>query len=169
MGSSVLMMITSAVTVMLVEKVGRKFLLRAGCLIMMVALFALSSAFWGWEDIVDTEDRLGSTQQLVILCAMFFYIAGYQVGFGPITWCIVSETFPLEIRGKAIALGLEINYFLNFGVEFIFPTLQEKLGWGHTFGLFCVVLALAFFYIRTYVPETAGLTLEEIQTQLCNE
>ena len=160
------MMITSAVTVALVEKVGRKFLLRAGCLIMMVALFALSSAFWGWEDIADVEDGLGPTQKLVILCAMFFYIAGYQVGFGPITWCIVSETFPLEIRGKAIALGLEMNYFLNFGVQFIFPTLQEKLGWGRTFGLFYVVLTLAIFYIRAYVPETAGLTLEEIQAKL---
>lgn len=167
--SSVLMMITSAVTVMLVERVGRKFLLRAGCLIMMVALFALSSAFWGWEEIVDAEDGLGSTQKLVILCAMFCYIAGYQVGFGPITWCIVSETFPLEIRGKAIALGLEMNYFLNFSVQFIFPTLQENLGWGRTFGLFCAVLALAFFYIRAYVPETVGLTLEEIQAKLCDE
>lgn len=167
--SSVLMMITSANTVMLVERVGRKFLLRAGSLIMMVALFALSAAFWNWEEIADVEDGLGSTQKLVILCAMFCYIAGYQVGFGPITWCIVSETFPLEIRGKAIALGLEMNYGLNFAVEFIFPTLQEKLGWGRTFGVFCVVLALAFFYIRAYVPETAGLTLEEIQSRLCDD
>eukprot|EP00531_Pseudo-nitzschia_arenysensis_P018058 CAMPEP_0116124980 /NCGR_PEP_ID=MMETSP0329-20121206/5568_1 /TAXON_ID=697910 /ORGANISM="Pseudo-nitzschia arenysensis, Strain B593" /LENGTH=572 /DNA_ID=CAMNT_0003618993 /DNA_START=1136 /DNA_END=2854 /DNA_ORIENTATION=+ len=167
--SSVLMMLTSANTVMLVERVGRKFLLRAGSLIMMVALFALSAAFWNWEEIADVEDGLGSTQKLVILCAMFCYIAGYQVGFGPITWCIVSETFPLEIRGKAIALGLEMNYGLNFAVEFIFPTLQEKLGWGRTFGVFCVVLALAFFYIRAYVPETAGLTLEEIQSRLCDD
>lgn len=167
--SSVLMMLTSANTVMLVERVGRKFLLRAGSLIMMVALFALSAAFWNWEEIADVEDGLGSTQKLVILCAMFCYIAGYQVGFGPITWCIVSETFPLEIRGKAIALGLEMNYGLNFAVEFIFPTLQEKLGWGRTFGVFCVVLALAFFYIRAYVPETVGLTLEEIQSRLCDD
>lgn len=162
------MTVTSAVTVMLVEKLGRKFLLRAGCLIMMIALFALSSAFWDWEELANADDGLGSLHKLVILYAMFFYIAGYQVGFGPITWCIVSETFPLEIRGKAIALGLEMNYFLNFGVQFIFPTLQEKLGWGRTFGVFCIVLALAFFYIRAYVPETAGLTLEEIQAKICN-
>ena len=108
-------------------------------------------------------------QNLVILCAMFFYIAGYQVGFGPITWCIVSETFPLEIRGKAIALGLEMNYFLNFSVQFIFPTLLEKLGWGCTFCFFGVVLAFAFFYIQGCVPETTGLTLEEIQAKIFGE
>jgi MFS family permease len=165
--SSVLMMITSAVTVLLVERLGRKFLLRTGCLIMMVALSALSASFWGWDENADVEaNESESTQKVMILCAMFLYIAGYQVGFGPITWCIVSETFPLEIRGKAIAMGLEMNYFLNFGVQFIFPTLQEKLGWGRTFCLFGVVLAFAFFFIRTHVPETTGLTLEEIQETL---
>lgn len=161
--SSVLMMITSAITVMLVERVGRKFLLCTGCVIMMIALSALSAAFWG------DVDESGSTQKFVILCAMFIYIAGYQVGFGPITWCIVSETFPQEIRGKAIALGVEMNYALNFVVELIFPSLQEQLGWGRTFCMFGVVLAFAFFYIRTYVPETTGLTLEEIQIKLNGE
>jgi len=164
--SSVLMMITSAITVLLVERVGRKLLLCTGCLIMMFALSALGTSFWDWEE---DADNLGSAQKLVILCAMFFYIAGYQVGFGPITWCIVSEAFPLEIRGKAIALGVEMNYFLNFGVQFIFPTLQEKLGWGRTFWFFGVVLAFAFFYIRAHVPETTGLTLEEIQAKLFDE
>ena len=168
--SSVLMMITSAITVLLVERVGRKFLLSLGCLVMMTALSALSTSFWGWDDHIDTETGdLRSSQNYVILFAMFFYIAGYQIGFGPITWCIVSETFPLEIRGKAIALGVELNYALNFAVQFIFPTLKENLGWGRTFGLFAVILAFAFFYIRSYVPETTGLTLEEIEVELGGE
>jgi len=168
--SSVLMMITSAFTVLLVERVGRKILLCTGCVVMTLALTALSISFWGWDDHIDTYvDESASTQKFVILCAMFFYIAGYQIGFGPITWCIVSEAFPLEIRGKAIALGVEMNYALNFGVQFIFPTLQEKLGWGRTFGFFGVVLTIAFFYIISYVPETTGLTLEEIQIQLNGE
>ena len=160
------MMITSAITVLLVERVGRKILLCTGCVVMTIALSALSASFWGWDDHIDTYvDDSASAQKFVILCAMFFYIAGYQIGFGPITWCIVSETFPLEIRGKAIALGVEMNYALNFGVQFIFPTLQQKLGWGRTFGFFGVVLTIAFFYTISYVPETTGLTLEEIQVQ----
>jgi sugar porter (SP) family MFS transporter len=168
--SSILMMVTSAITVMLVERVGRKFLLCTGCLVMMIALSALSVSFWDWDDEVDHDtDESGSAHNFVILCAMFVYIAGYQIGFGPITWCIVSETFPMEIRGKAIALGVEMNYALNFGVQFIFPTLQEKLGWGRTFCLFGIVLAFSFFYIRSYVPETTGLSLEEIQMKLSGE
>lgn len=167
---TLLMLITSTCTVLLVERVGRKFLLCTGCLVMMVSVSALSTAFWDWDHEVNVDAiDSGSTQKVIILCATFIYIAAYQIGFGPITWCMLSEIFPLEIRGKAIALGVEMNYGLNFLVQLIFPTLQEKLGWGRTFCLFGIVLAFAFFFIRTYVPETTGLTLEEIQALLSDE
>ena len=166
--SSVLMMMTSAVTVLLVERLGRKFLLCTCCIVMMISISALSISFWGWDDTIEAES-VGSSQKYVILCSMFLYIAGYQIGFGPINWCIVSEIFPLEIRGKAIALFVEMNYALNFGVQFIIPIIKETLGWGRTFSLFGVILAFAFFFIRTYVPETSGLTLEEIQDILNGE
>lgn len=91
------------------------------------------------------------------------YIGGYQVGFGPVTWLIVSEIFPLEIRGKAIALGMEWNYLLNFIVQFTFPIVQDTLGWGPLFGLFGFILMVAFGFVQRFVPETKGLTLEEIQ------
>jgi sugar porter (SP) family MFS transporter len=170
--SSVLMMIASAVTVALVERVGRKFLLCTGCLIMMVALFILSESFWDWDERYyvtandESSDDNTRPQNLKILCAMFSYIAGYQLCFGPITWCIVSETFPLEIRSKAIAAMVELNYALNFAVQFAFPTMKERLGWGRTFCVFSACLGLAIFYIQIFVPETTGLTLEEIETKL---
>jgi sugar porter (SP) family MFS transporter len=160
--SSVLMMCMSISTVLLVDRVGRKRLLMVCCIIMMTALSALSTSFWGWNGTAE----LGTAQKCIILVAMFVYIGGYQVGFGPITWCIVSEVFPLEIRGKAIALGVELNYGLNFLVQFTFPILKEKLGWGPTFCFFGVILAFCLFFVKTCVPETTGLTLEEIQLKL---
>lgn len=165
--SSALMMMTSMLTVVLVEKVGRKVLLCACCIVMMLSLSALSTAFWGWDDDeADVDVDAGYTQKVVILCSMFFYIAGYQLGFGPVTWTIVSEIFPLEIRGKAIALAVETNYALNFVVQFTFPILKDLIGWGPCFCLFASILAFGFFFIRTFVPETTGLTLEEIQLVL---
>lgn len=68
-----------------VEKFGRKNLLYTGCSLMLVALIALSLSF-------------GNTPQGAegtVLLAMFLYIGGYQVGFGPISWLIISEVFPL--------------------------------------------------------------------------
>merc|ERR1712232_1289150 len=169
-------MITSAVTVGLVERLGSKFLLTTGCAIMMVSLFVLSESFWDWDEksnavtssinVVDGANQKKQRQNLIILSSIFLYIAGYQVCFGPITWCIVSETFPIEVRSKAIALCVELNYALNFGVQFVFPILKEKLGWGRTFLTFSTFLGFAIFYIRLFVPETAGMTLEEIETEL---
>ena len=164
--SSILMMMTSMLTVVLVERVGRKVLLCACCVVMMLSLSALSTAFWGWHDGVDVDADAGSTQNAVILCSMFFYISGYQLGFGPVTWTIVSEIFPLEIRGKAIALAVETNYAMNFIVQFMFPILKDFIGWGPCFSLFAAILASGFFFIRLFVPETTGLTLEEIQLVL---
>jgi MFS family permease len=170
--TAIFMMAISSTTVMLVDRVGRKRLLGTCCIVMMTALAALSIGFWGCNE--EEEERkaadgtapFGSIQKLVILLAMFVYIGGYQIGFGPVTWCILSEIFPLEIRGKAIAFGVELNYLLNFLVQFAFPSILDSLGWGPTFCFFAIILGFAFFFIRYYVPETTGLTLEEIQVQL---
>jgi sugar porter (SP) family MFS transporter len=162
--SSILMLITSMSAVLFIERLGRKVLLSASCIVMMVALSALCTAFWGWDNQVGIES--GPTQMYIILVSMFLYIGGYQLGFGPITWCIVSEIFPIEIRGTAMALAVELNYALNFIVQFGFPILQSHLGWGPSFSVFGIILAFAYFYIQAFVPETTGLTLEEIQLQL---
>lgn len=162
--SSILMLMTSMSAVLLIERLGRKALLCVSCIVMMVALSALCTAFWGWDSEVGIQSS--PTQKYIILVSMFLYIGGYQLGFGPITWCVVSEIFPLEIRGTAMALAVELNYALNFIVQFGFPILQSTLGWGPSFSLFGIILALAYFYIQAFVPETTGLTLEEIQIQL---
>jgi MFS family permease len=162
--AAVLMMCMSMSTVLLVDKLGRKRMLCLCCIVMMTALSALSTSFWGWDDNVGME--LPTIQKVTILAAMLVYIGGFQLGFGPVTWTILSEVFPLEIRGKAIAFGVELNYLLNFLVQLGFPIVLDTLGWGMTFSLFATILAFAFFFIREFVPETTGLTLEEIQSQL---
>jgi MFS family permease len=163
--AAVLMMLMSMSTVVLVDKLGRKRMLCICCIVMMTALSALSTSFWGWND----EVELGTIQKLAMLVAMFVYIGGYQLGFGPITWTILSEVFPHEIRGRAVAFGVELNYLLNFLVQFGFPIILDTLGWGMTFSLFATILVFAFFFIREFVPETTGLTLEEIQSQLSGD
>lgn len=156
--TSLFMMGASMTTVALVDRVGRKRLLYACCAIMMTASFTLSICFW--------NETLSTTSKGIVLVAMFIYIGGYQVGFGPITWCIVSEVFPLEVRGKAIALGVELNYALNFSVQLLFPLLRESLGFGRSFTLFGFGLGLCILFVHDKVPETKGLTLEEIQVLL---
>ena len=162
----IIMALTSTVTVSLVDRLGRKVLLGLGCLIMTGALIALSYGFWGWDDDDYSDYVLSESKKQIILWGMFVYIAGYQVGFGPITWCVLSEIYPSQIRGQAMAFSVEVNFFCKFLCQLCFPIIQDFLGWGTTFALFACIVVCSLFFIGTMVPETKGMSLEEIQVQM---
>jgi MFS family permease len=159
-----IMGIVSMFTVSMVDRLGRKALLAAGSSIMLVAVSALAYGFWGWDD--DSDDKLSATKMKVVLVSMFVFISGYQVGFGPVTWTVLSEIYPTEIRGTAMALSVEVNFFSKFLTQFLFPIVQDVLGWGTTFVVFGSVILAGLIFILVKVPETKGMTLEDIQLQL---
>jgi hypothetical protein len=64
----------------------------------------------------------------------------------------------MELRGKAIALMVELNYLLNFIVQFTFPIVQDTFGWVPWFGLFRFILVVAIGFVQRFVPEIKGLT-----------
>jgi len=102
-------------------------------------------------------------QKMSILAAMFLYIGGYQVGFGPIAWLLISEVFPLELRGKAISVAVVINFVTMTLMTFEFPIELQYLGTSPTFLIFAIIDAYALYFIYQHVPETKGLSLEEIE------
>jgi hypothetical protein len=159
----IIMGLTSIMTVSLVDRVGRKVLLLSGCAIMALSLLALSIGFWSFDE---DAPQLAKWQQRMVLWSMFVFIAGFQVGYGPITWTVLSEIYPSEIRGTAMALSVEVNFFFKFVVQLCFPLLQGALGWKYTFISFACLGFASFVFILLKVPETKGLSLEEIQLQL---
>jgi MFS family permease len=162
-----IMGIVSFFTVMMVDRLGRKTLLAAGSTIMLISVSALAYGFWGWND--ESADTLGATKMNIVLVSMLVFISGYQVGFGPITWTLLSEIYPTEIRGSAMALSVEVNFFSKFLTQFLFPIVQDVLGWGSTFVVFGTIILLGLLFILLKVPETKGMSLEEIQMQLKGE
>jgi MFS family permease len=104
-----------------------------------------------------------TTQKTIILVALFIYIGGYQVGFGPICWLLISEIFPLEVRGKAVSLAVVTNFLWNTIMTFIFPVELKYIGTAATFYLYALILVFGVYFIQTRVPETKGLSLEEIE------
>jgi MFS family permease len=102
-------------------------------------------------------------QKGVILAALFVYIGGYQVGFGPISWLLISEIFPLKVRGKAVSIAVVTNFFCNAVMAFLFPVELDSIGAAGTFYLYAAILCAGIFYIYRYVPETKGFTLEQIE------
>jgi len=165
--TAILMACSATFTVSMVDRLGRKILLRAGCFLMLFAVVALSVSFWGYHaDATDGSSYFDGSKPLIILVAMFVYISAYQLSYGPLTWLIVSEVFPIERRGEATAFLVELNYLLNFLVQFLVPTIQALIGWGPLFAIFACILAFSIHFIESHVPETNGMTLEEIEKKL---
>lgn len=105
-----------------------------------------------------------NTQKAIILTALFIYIGGYQVGFGPISWLLISEIFPLQVRGKAVSLAVVTNFFWNTVMTFFFPVELDTIGTAATFYIYAAILVGGIYFIFHRVPETKGLSLEEIES-----
>merc|ERR1711998_282336 len=179
-GTGAFKFVATLTTTVLVDRYGRRPLLFIGIAMMFVALLVLTWAFYGYEtgddDAAAADDSGGAltVKQGLIIAAMFLYIGGYQVGFGPIAWTLISEIFPLQVRGQAVALAVQANFASNLIVSFLFPVEIE--GWGAvvgkgaeltmTFGIFLVLDVLALWFVYRNVPETAGKTLEQIEVAL---
>ncbi|XP_074574006.1 uncharacterized protein LOC141830477 [Curcuma longa] len=92
--------------------------------------------------------------------------ASVDVSFGPISWLMVSEVFPIRTRGRGISLAVLTNFGANALVTFAFSPLKELLGPENIFLLFGVIALLSLAFVLFYVPETKGLSLEEIEAKI---
>ncbi|KAL4624365.1 solute carrier family 2, facilitated glucose transporter member 10 [Arapaima gigas] len=102
----------------------------------------------------------------IILISMMAYVSAYSIGFGPMTWLVLSEIFPAWLRGRAFALTSCFNCAANLIVTFSFLNLIDALGISRTFLLYGVVGVVAVLFIYTTLPETKGKSLEEIDKEL---
>ncbi|XP_060203198.1 D-xylose-proton symporter-like 3, chloroplastic isoform X2 [Lycium barbarum] len=154
---SILQSLMTAVAVLKADDLGRRPLLIGGVSGIALSLFLLSAYY----------KFLGSFP-LVAVGALLLYVGCYQISFGPISWLMVSEIFPLRTRGKGISLAVLTNFGSNAIVTFAFSPLKELLGAENLFLLFGVIALLSLLFVVTSVPETKGLSLEEIESKILN-
>ncbi|XP_051270961.1 solute carrier family 2, facilitated glucose transporter member 10 [Dicentrarchus labrax] len=108
----------------------------------------------------------GTIVNWIILVCMMAVVSAYSVGFGPMTWLLLSEIFPAAIRGRAFAFTNCFNWAANLLVTFTFLNFIDSIGLSGIFLLYgmSAVGAGVFFYFM--LPETKGKTLEEIDKEL---
>ncbi|XP_042495325.1 inositol transporter 4-like isoform X2 [Macadamia integrifolia] len=94
------------------------------------------------------------------------YIIAYSPGMGSVPWILNSEIYPLRYRGVCGGMAAVANWFSNFVVSLTFLTLTQLLGSAYTFLLFGFFSSCAFVFIYFYVPETRGLSFEEVEKML---
>ncbi|XWS57354.1 hypothetical protein CRYUN_Cryun09bG0167300 [Craigia yunnanensis] len=149
-----LKLIMTGVAVVVVDRLGRRPLLLGGVSGMVISLFLLGSYYLFLDDV-----------PAIAVVALLLYVGCYQLSFGPIGWLMISEVFPLRLRGRGLSIAVLVNFGANALVTLAFSPLKAWLGAGIVFYVFGVIAVLSLFFIFFIVPETKGLTLEEIEAK----
>ncbi|XP_078438354.1 D-xylose-proton symporter-like 2 [Wolffia australiana] len=145
----------TGVAVIAVDRLGRKPLLLGGVSGIVLSLLLLSSYY-----------LVLNNAPLLAVVALLLYVGCYQLSFGPIGWLMISEIFPLRLRGRGLSIAVLVNFASNALVTFAFSPLEALVGTGLLFAGFGVIGVLSLAFIFFLVPETKGLTLEEIEAKL---
>ena len=106
---------------------------------------------------------LGSQFGYFSIFAVLVYVFFFAISIGPVTFIIISELFPTELRAEASGLAIFANSFMNILVTLSFLTLLEYIGTLGVFMSFGLICFFAHGFIRVYIPETKKKSLEEIQ------
>ncbi|XP_020043168.1 solute carrier family 2, facilitated glucose transporter member 10 isoform X2 [Castor canadensis] len=99
------------------------------------------------------------------LVCMMAFVAAFSLGFGPVTWLVLSEIYPAEIRGRAFAFCNSFNWAANLFISLSFLHLIGAIGLSWTFLLYGLTAVLGLSFIYSFVPETKGQSLAEIDQQ----
>jgi major inositol transporter-like SP family MFS transporter len=104
-----------------------------------------------------------SFRSYLILAAMLFVVFFVQTFIGTLVWLLLSEIFPMTIRGFAMGIAVFVLWTVNAAISFAFPPLVATLGASLTFGLFALVNVGSFVFVMKFAPETRGRSLEELE------
>jgi len=147
----------TVVAIFTVDRWGRKPLQITGALGMAFFMIVLGFTFF-LEPVT-----------LVSLICMLGYVACFALSWGPVTWVLLSEIFPNRIRGRAMALAVAAMWVSNLIISLSFPILNNSSGLNQVFNhgfaywIYGIMGILAALFVRKYVPETKGRSLEEIE------
>ncbi len=102
----------------------------------------------------------------LVLIAILLYVAAFAISLGPVMWALISEIFPSRIKGIAISVVGFFNSLVSFSVTQVFPWELSNLGPTMTFAIYAALSLLALLFVKRFVIETKGRSLEEVEELL---
>lgn len=151
-GIGVVNVVSTFIAIGLVDKVGRKKFLLAGCVVMGISLVAVALCF-----------RYSYFDNYIVLIFMLLYVGAFGCTLGAVTWVYLSEIFPNRVRGLALSVATLALWLADFIVTYTFPVMTKHLGTSVTLLSYAALCAIAFGYMLYKVKETKGRSLEDIE------
>ncbi|XP_050274577.1 sugar transporter ERD6-like 5 isoform X2 [Quercus robur] len=144
----------------LIDKVGRRMILMVSAMGNCLGCFLTGLAY-----LLQDHNWWKGISHILALVGVLVYMGSYSFGMVSIPWIIVSEIFPINVKGSAGTLCNLVNWFASFFVSYTFNFLFKWSSAG-TFFIYSSICGLGVLFIAKLVPETKGRTLEEIQSSL---
>ena len=151
-----------ALTLLTVDKIGRKPILMIGSVGMAITLTIVAFAFASGEVSADGQLSLSDTYGLVALIAANAYVFFFNGTWGPVMWVMLGEMFPNQIRGSGLAIAGLFQWGSNFAITMTFPIMLATIGLAYAYGIYALFAALSVAFVWTMVRETKGVELEDM-------
>jgi sugar porter (SP) family MFS transporter len=139
----------------LIDRAGRRTLILIGSVGYIVSLALLSYTFF-------QEDFGG----YAVPAYLFLFIASHAVGQGSVIWVFISEIFPNSVRGKGQSLGSGTHWVFAALITLTMPAILSKFSGGPIFAFFALMMLIQLAWALIYMPETKGVSLEDLEKQL---
>ena len=152
-GIGIANLIFTFVGLWLIDRLGRKTLLTIGAYGYIASLGTCAWAFF-------------TGHFAIVPACIFAFIAAHAIGQGTVIWVLISEIFPNQYRATGQSLGSATHWVFAALLTTVFPAMASAFRPGYIFLFFCGMMVLELVWVRTMVPETKGVPLEEIQRQL---
>ncbi|QIV95931.1 SP family galactose:H+ symporter-like MFS transporter [Allofrancisella inopinata] len=147
-----------------VEKWGRKKLLTVGAIIMMVSLLIAAYSFY----LIDVSHTTSNAPKYVLLVFCLVYIFGFACSWGPVAWTLCSEIFPQRVREVGLTVTTIVNWTFVYVVVSNSNVIMSAGEWGKPllFIVYAGFCLLSIIFLKFFVPETKGISLEKIESNL---
>ena len=156
-GIGVVNLLFTLLGVFLIDKLGRKILMYIGSVGYIISLSLVAMAFFfHWEG-------------MAVPVFLFLFIAAHAIGQGAVIWVFISEIFPNHLRASGQSFGSTTHWVLAAIIPSLIPYLFSTVGPGVVFIFFAVMMVFQLLFVRFMMPETKGISLEELSKNLINE
>lgn len=158
----IVQVLATFVSVLIVDKAGRKLLLIISAVVMSMCTICLGVYFY-----LQRQDEASVADiSWLPLTSLILFIACFSLGFGPVPWLMMGELFSNEIKSIASALCGTTNWLLAFGVTKAYGPLKDSIGGGPVFWIFSAISLVGGVFVFFGTPETKGKSLAEVQAIL---
>jgi MFS transporter, SP family, arabinose:H+ symporter len=155
-GIGVVNMVFTIIGWWLIDRYGRKVLMYIGSIGYIVSLTLIAMAFF-------------NESYANVPLFIFAFIAAHAIGQGSVIWVFISEIFPNSIRASGMAWGSLTHWVFAALIANFFPLFAVKIGGGMIFAIFAGMMVLQLLYVWFMMPETKGISLEDLQKKLVKE